>query len=110
MTIVVPAIGWLVVILAAGAILALIDGIVRVRGRSAILAILEIILAALLILSLFVQIPLGQFALSLALVVVLIIQLVVGGRRGWLGGVALILLGLFVLLTPDRLIIPGVNG
>lgn len=110
MTIVVPAIGWLVVILAAGAILALIDGIIRVRGRSAILAILEIILAALLILSLFVQIPLGQFALSLALVVVLIIQLVVGGRRGWLGAVALILLGLFVLLTPDRLIIPGVNG
>lgn len=110
MTIVVPAIGWLVVILAAGAILALIDGIIRVRGRSAILAILEIILAALLILSLFVVIPLGQFALSLALVVVLIIQLVVGGRRGWLGGVALILLGLFVLLTPDRLIIPGVNG
>jgi len=109
-TIVVPAIGWLVVILAAGAILALIDGIIRVRGRSAILAILEIILAALLILSLFVQIPLGQFALSLALVVVLIIQLVVGGRRGWLGAVALILLGLFVLLTPDRLIIPGVNG
>lgn len=110
MTIVVPAIGWLVIILAAGAVLALIDGIVRVRGRSALLAILEIILAALLILSLFVQIPLGQFALSLALVVVLIIQLVVGGRRGWLGAIALILLGLFLLLTPDRLIIPGVNA
>ena len=103
MTIVIPAISLLLVILIVGAVLALIDGILRVRSRAALLAILEIVLAALLILSLFVQIPLGAFVVALALAVVLIITLVAGPRRGWLTAAALVFVGLWLLLTPDRL-------
>ena len=110
MTIVIPEINLLLVILIVGAVLALIDGILRVRSRAALLAILELVLGALLILSLFVQIPLGAFVVALALAVVLIITLVAGPRRGWLTAAALVFVGLWLLLTPDRLVIPGVNA
>ena len=46
---------WLLIIGLLGGILALIDGIIRVRGRgTAIVAVIEIIVAALFILSFFV--------------------------------------------------------
>ena len=51
---------WLLIIGLLGGILALIDGIIRVRGRgTAIVAVIEIIVAALFILSFFVVVPFG---------------------------------------------------
>ena len=67
---------WLLVIGLVGAILALIDGIIRVRGRgTAILAVIEIIVAALFILSFFVSVPFGGLILAIATLIVLILQL-----------------------------------
>jgi hypothetical protein len=112
-TIVVPAFSWLVIILVAAAVLALIDGIIRVRGRGAVLAIIEIVLAALLLLSLFVSIPFGSVAVAIALAVVLLLQLILGRgvRRGGLALtlVALILDVLWVLMALGWLVIPGIS-
>ena len=58
---------WLLVIGLLGAILALIDGIIRVRGRGvAIVAVIEIIVAALFILSFFIAVPFGSLVLAIA--------------------------------------------
>ena len=113
MTIVVPELNWLVIILIAGAVLALIDGIIRVRGRGAVLAIIEIVLAALLVLSLFVSIPFGTVAVAIALGIVLLLQLILGRgtRRGGIAItlISLILIALYVLMELGWLLIPGIN-
>lgn len=104
----------LFIIAVIGGALALIDGIIRARGRVAIVAVLEIIASALFILSLFFSgIPLGSLILAIITVVLLVIALIVGGRRR--AGVAtaviaLILLVVWILLGQRWLIIPGING
>jgi hypothetical protein len=112
-TIVVPELNWLVIILVAGAVLALIDGIIRVRGRGAVLAIIEIVLAALLILALFVSIPFGTVAVAIALGIVLLLQMILGRgtRRGGFAItlIALILIALYLLMALGWLRIPGIN-
>jgi hypothetical protein len=102
------------VIAIVGGVLAIIDGITRVRGRSAILGILQIVAAGLFVLSLFVAgIPLGSTVLALATVVLLILGLAFrGSSRGssWLGIVALFLLIAWLVLVPRAIVIPGVNA
>jgi hypothetical protein len=97
-----------------GGILALIDGIARVRGRVALLGVLQIIVAALFLLSLFFAgIPLGNVLLALITVVLLILALALrgGGRvSSWLPLVALILLIIWLVLGPRAILIPGVNA
>ena len=96
-----------------GGILALIDGIARVRSRVAVLGVLQVIVAALFLLSLFFAgIPLGNVLLALITVVLLILALAFrGGRAGvWLPLVALILLIIWLVLGPRAIIIPGVNA
>jgi hypothetical protein len=75
----------------AAGVLALIDGVIRVRGRgTAILAVIEIIVAALFLIVLIPQLsailPVGITAtvLGIALLIVLVVQLLLGGkvRRG----------------------------
>lgn len=93
-------------IAAAGGILALIDGITRTRGGAAILAVLQIIVAVLFLLSLFVRgIPLAigeiEFTtplLGFILVILLLIQLAFRGstRRG---GVAITLIAIILLIV-----------
>lgn len=104
-------------IAAIGGILALIDGIIRARGRAAILAIIEIIVAALFLLSLFLVvtgIPFSTLALAVALIVLLVIQLVLRGstRRSGvaLTVIALVLLVIWVVLERAWIVIPGING
>ena len=90
---------------AAGGILALIDGITRARGGAAILAILQIIVSVLFLISLFVRgIPLSigelEFTtplLGFVLVILLLIQLAFRGstRRG---GVAITLIAIILLI------------
>lgn len=113
--IVLPAISILTLIFIIGAVVALIDGIIRARGRgNTVLAVIEIIVAALMLLSLFVAIPFGTIVLAIVLLVVLVLQLVLRGsvRRG--GGVSLTIIALiatavWLVLAFDWIRIPGVN-
>ena len=103
-------------IAAVGGVLALIDGIIRVRGKAAILAVIEIIVAVLFLLSLFLVVsglPWSTLALAIALLILLVIQLIVRGstRRGSvaLTVVAAILLVIWIVLSQGWIVIPGVN-
>jgi hypothetical protein len=78
-------------------ILAIVDGVTRLRGRrvNSILAIVEIVLAVLLLLavffSAFVGLPLNLIAIALLVVaIVLIITRGTGRGRGYLGITAVI--------------------
>ncbi len=96
-----------------GGILALIDGISRVRGRAAVLGVLQIIFAVLFLLSLFFAgIPLGNVLLAFITVVLLILALAFRGGRAsvWLALAALILLIIWLVLGPHAISIPGVNA
>jgi hypothetical protein len=97
-----------------GGILALIDGIARIRGRAALLGVLQIIAAALFLLSLFFAgIPLGNVLLALITVVLLILALAFRGSArasSWLPLIALILLIIWLVLGPRAILIPGVNA
>lgn len=113
--IVLPAISILTLIFIIGAVVAVIDGIIRARGRgNTVLAIIEIVVAALMLLSLFVAIPFGPTVLAIVLLVVLVLQLVLRGsvRRG--GGVSLTIIALiatliWLILALNWIRIPGVN-
>lgn len=106
---------WLLIIGLLGGALGLIDGVIRVRGRgTAIVAVIEIIVAALFILSFFVPgIPFGSLILAIALLVVLVVQLVLRGatRRSGITItlVALVLIVIWIVLAQHWLVIPGVN-
>lgn len=105
---------WLLVIGLVGAVLALIDGIIRVRGRGvAIVAVIEIIVAALFILSFFVVVPFGSLVLAIATLIILIVQLIVRGstRRSGVGltVVAIILVLIWIVLAQGWIVIPGIN-
>ena len=103
-----------IITILAGA-LSLYDGIARVRGRGAnsILAIAEIVFAALLLVSLFVAFPapLGVLTWAILLLVTLVLVLILRGstRRGvWVVTViALILTAVVVLAGLGWLSIPG---
>jgi hypothetical protein len=105
---------WLLIIGLLGGILALIDGIIRVRGRgTAIVAVIEIIVAALFILSFFVAVPWGSLILAIVLLIVLVVQLVLRGST-WRGGVtitvvAIILTLIWLVLSQGWIVIPGIN-
>ncbi|MCS0499294.1 hypothetical protein [Protaetiibacter mangrovi] len=113
--IVLPAITIMTLIYLVATVVALIDGIIRARGRgNTVLAVIEIVVAALMILALFVAIPFGAITLGIALLVVLILQLVLRGsvRRG--GGVSLTVIALiatavWLVLAFGWVHIPGVN-
>ncbi|GLI26761.1 hypothetical protein ARHIZOSPH14_10030 [Agromyces rhizosphaerae] len=103
---------WLLLIALVGGVLALIDGIWRVRARgSAIIGIIEIVVAALFVLSLFITgIPFGSLVLGIALLVVLVVALVTRGRLGMtLTIIALALIALWLVLEQGWLVIPGLN-
>jgi hypothetical protein len=111
----VVTLSWLLVIGLVGAILALIDGIIRVRGRgTAILAVIEIIVAALFILSFFVDVPFGGLILAIATLIVLVLQLVLRGstRRSGVGltVIAIVLVLIWIVLEQHWLVIPGINS
>ncbi|MEO5534316.1 MAG: hypothetical protein ABIR17_04215 [Pseudolysinimonas sp.] len=111
------------IVAAVGGVLALVDGVIRARGGAAVLAVVEIIVAVLFLLSLFIKgfpIVIGgaEFTtplLALILVIILLIQLALRGttRRG---GVALTLIAIILLVIwfvfgdGARVNIPGVNA
>jgi hypothetical protein len=104
---------WLLLIGLIGGALALVDGILRLRARrgSTIIGIIEIIVAALFLLSLFLPgIPFGSLVLGIATLVVLAIALFVGGRTGrTITVAALVIIVVWLILLNRWLVIPGVN-
>ena len=104
---------WLLVIALAGGALTLVDGILRLRARrgSTIVGIIEIIVAALFLLSLFLPaIPFGSLVLGIASLVVLVVALFAGGRTGrGLTIATLLLLVVWLILVNRWIVIPGVN-
>lgn len=113
MTFTIPIFNLLFIIGVVGGVLALIDGITRVRSRVAVLGVIQIIVAALFLLSLFFAgIPLGAVLLAFLTVVLLILALAFRGGRAtvWLPLIALILLIIWLVLVPHAISIPGVNA
>ncbi len=106
---------WLLLIGLVGGVLALVDGIIRVRGRgTAIVAVIEIIVAALFVLSFFVNIPFGSLVLAVVLLIILVLQLVLRGstRRSGITitVVAMILIAIWIVLAQGWIVVPGINS
>ncbi|AWB94600.1 hypothetical protein DCE93_02065 [Agromyces badenianii] len=104
---------WLLFIALIGGALALIDGIRRLRGRggSTVVGIIEVIVAALFVLSLFLPgIPFGSIVLGIATLVVLVVALITRGRTGVsLTIAAIVLVAVWLILVNRWLVIPGIN-
>jgi hypothetical protein len=104
---------WILLIALAGGILALVDGIwrLRARGGSTVVGVIELIVAGLFLLSLFVPgIPWGSLVLGIATLVVLVVALFLGGRTGrTLTIIAVVLMVVWVVLVNRWLVIPGIN-
>lgn len=104
---------WLLIIALVGGVLALVDGIwrLRARGGSTVVGILEIVVAGLFLLSLFLPgIPWGPLVLGIATLVVLAVALFAGGRTGrTLTIVALVVIVVWLILVNRWLVIPGIN-
>jgi hypothetical protein len=106
---------WLLLLTLAAGVLAVIDGIVRVRARGGVLAVLEIVAGALVVLSLFFPleqtISVGRATLALILLVVLVLVLAFRRGRGpapVLAVIAVILAALVTLVGYGWLTIPGI--
>ena len=95
-----------------GGVLALVDGIwrLRARGGSTIVGVIEIIVAALFILSFFVPVPWGSVVLGVATLVALVVALFAGGRTGrGLTIAAIVVIAIWLVLVNHWVIIPGIN-
>ena len=108
-----------IVALAAG-ILALVDGIIRVRGRgTAILAVIEIIVSALFLIAfippLAAVIPtlVSTVTLAVILLIVLVLQLVLRGSTRRSGAaitvIAIVLLVIWLVVALGWVSIPGLS-
>ena len=102
----------LVILGLIGGVLALVDGIwrLRARGGSTIVGVIEIIVAALFILSFFVPVPWGSVVLGVATLIALVVALFAGGRTGrGLTIAALVVIAIWLVLVNHWVIIPGIN-
>ena len=107
---------WLVLITVLAAGVAIADGIVRTRGKRnrSILVVVEIVVAALLLLSVFVPSLIGFTRLfTIVLEIDLIALLLFPGtrrRRGAAGaGIALVLNTIVILVAAGWLTVPGLG-
>ncbi|MGR2752032.1 hypothetical protein [Agromyces arachidis] len=104
---------WLLLIALAGGVLTIVDGIwrLRARGGSTVVGILEIVIAGLFVLSLFLPgIPFGALVLGIATLVVLAVAMFAGGRTGrTLTIIALVLMAIWLVLVNGWIVIPGIN-
>ncbi|WP_394770103.1 hypothetical protein [Lacisediminihabitans sp.] len=108
---------WLLIITILAAALAIYDGIVRLQGKrgNSVLAVAELVLAGLMLVSLFVALPVPftTFAFSLVLEAVLIALVVLPGKRrrgsSTATFIALVLNSVVVLIAAGWLHIPGLG-
>ena len=104
---------WLLLIALIGGVLALVDGIwrLRARGGNTVVGVIEVIVAALFLLSLFVPgIPWGSLVLGIATLIVVVVALFLGGRTG--RGVtiaAAVVIAIWLVLVNHWIVIPGIN-
>jgi hypothetical protein len=104
---------WLLLIALIGGVLALVDGIwrLRARGGNTVVGVIEVIVAALFLLSLFVPgIPWGSLVLGVATLIVVVLALFLGGRTG--RGVtiaAAVVVAIWLVLVNHWIVIPGIN-
>ena len=104
---------WLLLIAVIGGVLALVDGIwrLRARGGNTVVGVIEIIVAALFLLSFFVPgIPWGSLVLGVATLIVVVVALFLGGRTG--RGVtiaAAVVVAIWLVLVNHWIVIPGIN-
>ncbi|HEU0180837.1 MAG TPA: hypothetical protein VFR16_01515 [Agromyces mariniharenae] len=107
------ALSWLLIIAIIGGALALVDGILRLRARggSTIVGIIEIVVAGLFLLALFIPaIPFGAIVLGVVTLIVLAVALFAGGRTGrTITIIALVAIALYLILANRWLVIPGIN-
>ena len=93
------------------AVLAIIDGVYRARGKGGVLPIITIVLGVLLALTQFVVLPFGLLIIAILLGIALVLGLVFRGgvRRGGflITVVAIILDALIILKALGWLTIPG---
>ena len=107
------ALSWLLLIALIGGILALVDGIWRLRasGGNTVVGVIEIIVAALFLLSFFLPgIPWGSLVLGVATLIVVVVALFLGGRTG--RGVtiaAAVVVAIWLVLVNHWIVIPGIN-
>ncbi len=107
----------LIIVTILAAAVSLYDGIARVRGRrtNSVLAIVEIIAAALMLVAVFITFPaplnLFFFALILEIVLILILIFRGAGRKGvgMITIIALVLNTIVVLIASGWLHIPGLG-
>jgi len=102
----------LFVVTLIAAALAVYDGIVRVRGRgnSSILAIAELVLGGILLLSLFITLPFGVWLVPLLLLITLLLIIFLPGKgrsARTITIIAAVLTAFIVLIGAGWLNIPG---
>lgn len=102
---------WLLLIALVGGILAVIDGILRLRGKGGTaVGIIELVAGGLFLISLFVPIAFGSMVLAIVTVIALILALIVRGRSGvTLTIVSLVLVVVWIVLANHWLVIHGIN-
>ena len=104
---------WLLLIALIGGVLALVDGIwrLRARGGNTVVGVIEVIVAALFLLSFFVPgVPWGSLVLGVATLIVVVVALFLGGRTG--RGVtiaAAVVVAIWLVLVNHWIVIPGIN-
>ena len=105
------SLSWLLLIALAGGILAVIDGVLRLRGKGGTaVGLFEVIAGLLFLISLFVPVAWGSIVLGVVTAIALVVALVVRRKSGVaLTIVGLILVVAWIVLANRWVIIPGVN-
>ena len=102
---------WLLLIALVGGILAVIDGILRLRGKGGtVVGAVELIAGGLFLASLFVPIGFGSMVMAVITAIALIVALIVRGKSSiGLTIAALVLVVVWIVLANGWLVIPGIN-
>ena len=105
------SLSWLVLFALVGGILAVVDGVLRLRGKGGTaVGLFELIAGLLFLISLFVPIAWGSIVLAVVTAVALIVALIVRGKSAVaLTIVALILVVAWIVLANRWVVIPGIN-
>ena len=105
------SLSWLLLIALAGGILAVIDGVLRLRGKGGTaVGLFELIAGLLFLISLFVPVAWGSIVLAVVTAIALVVALVVRRKSGVaLTIVGLILVVAWIVLANRWVIIPGIN-
>jgi hypothetical protein len=104
------SLSWLLLIALVGGVLAVIDGVLRLRGKGTAVGLFELIAGLLFLISLFVPIAWGSIVLAVVTAIALIVALIVRRKSGVaLTIVALVLVVAWIVLANRWIVIPGIN-